>query len=162
MNHLLRGIAPITDAGWQLLDSEARERLTSALAARKLVDFSGAHGWDYSATNLGWTEALGDAPCEGVQARRRRVLQLVELRAEFALSREELRDAERGAADVDLEALDTAARRISRAENIAVFHGYREGGVTGITEASSHQPIELSADFDDYPGLAARLSLIHI
>ena len=44
MNHLLRGHAPISDAGWSMLDEEARERLTPALAARKLVDFSGPHG----------------------------------------------------------------------------------------------------------------------
>jgi uncharacterized linocin/CFP29 family protein len=58
MNHLLRERAPISDAAWELLDSEARERLGAALAARKLVDFSGPHGWDYSATNLGRTAAL--------------------------------------------------------------------------------------------------------
>ena len=56
MSHLLREQAPITEAGWELLDAEARERLAPALAARKLVDFSGPHGWDHSATNLGRTE----------------------------------------------------------------------------------------------------------
>ncbi len=41
MSHLLREHAPITEANWSLIDDEARERLTPALAARKLVDFSG-------------------------------------------------------------------------------------------------------------------------
>ena len=58
MNHLLRERAPITEQGWEELDSEARERLEPALAGRKLVDFSGPHGWDYSATNLGRIEPL--------------------------------------------------------------------------------------------------------
>ena len=58
MNHLLRSIAPITESGWELLDNEARERLTAALAARKLVDFSGPRGWEHSATNLGRTDAV--------------------------------------------------------------------------------------------------------
>ena len=53
MNHLLRSHAPITDTGWSRLDSEGRERLVPALAARKLVDFSGPLGWEHSATNLG-------------------------------------------------------------------------------------------------------------
>jgi uncharacterized linocin/CFP29 family protein len=44
MNHLLRSHAPISDAGWNVLDEEAHERLTPALAARKLVDFRGPHG----------------------------------------------------------------------------------------------------------------------
>src|SRR5881398_154842 len=73
MNHLLRSHAPISDAGWTLLDEEARERLTPPLAARKLVDFSGPHGWDYSATNLGRTTSLASAPCVGVSGRQRRV-----------------------------------------------------------------------------------------
>ena len=104
MNHLLRAKAPISDAGWKLLDDEARERLTPALAARKLVDFSGPHGWEYSATNLGRVAPLASAPADGVSGLQRRVLPLVELRADFELSRAELRDGDRGADDVDLEA----------------------------------------------------------
>ena len=123
MSHLLREKAPITKAGWHLLDDEARERLTPALAARKLVDFSGPHGWDHSATNLGRVEDIADVPGEGIAASRRRVLGLVELRAHFSISRAQLDDAERGAKDVDLGTLDTAARRIAIAENAAVFHG---------------------------------------
>ena len=53
MNHLLRTIAPLSDAAWKGIDEESRERLTAALAARKLVDFSGPHGWEHSATSLG-------------------------------------------------------------------------------------------------------------
>jgi uncharacterized linocin/CFP29 family protein len=124
MNHLLRSIAPVSEAGWTLLDEEARERLTPALAARKLVDFSGPLGWDHSATNLGRTSPL-DSAREGVGSLVRRVLPLVELRADFALSREELRDADRGAQDIDLTALDNAAHEIAVAENVAVFHGER-------------------------------------
>ena len=64
MNHLLRAHAPITDTGWELLDREARERLAPALAARRLVDFAGPHGWQHSATNLGRVSGLPSAPCE--------------------------------------------------------------------------------------------------
>src|SRR5204862_6578509 len=87
MNHLLRSTAPISDAAWSLLDGEAHERLTPALAARKLVDFSGPHGWDHSATNLGRTSPLAPAPCDGVSGLQRRVLPLVEVRADFEVSR---------------------------------------------------------------------------
>ena len=66
MSHLLREHAPISDAAWQVVDDEARARLTPALAARKLVDFAGPRGWGHSATNLGRTERLSDAPVEGV------------------------------------------------------------------------------------------------
>ncbi len=39
MNHLLRGLAPISDSGWQLLDDEAKQRLAPALAARGELSF---------------------------------------------------------------------------------------------------------------------------
>ena len=150
MNHLLRSKAPISDAAWTLLDEEARDRLTPPLAARKLVDFSGPHGWDYSATSLGRTSPLSSAPSDGISGLQRRVLPLVELRADFEISRAELRDADRGAQDVDLESLDKAAHQIALAENIAVFHGW-QNAITGISEASPHDVLELGEDSERYP-----------
>jgi len=151
VSHLLREHAPITDAGWQLLDAEARGRLTPGLAARKLVDFSGPHGWEHSATNLGRVRALAEEPGEGLVAAQREVLALLELRAPFSLARGELRDADRGAQDIDLDALDRAARRIAIAENRAVFHGLKAAGMSGITEAATHDPIALGEDCERYP-----------
>ena len=101
MNHLLRSHAPITEAGWQQLDHEIQQRLVPALAARRLVDFSGPHGWEHSATNLGRVAAIA-APAKGLAAYQRRVLPLAELRADFTVSRDELRDVDRGAVDLDL------------------------------------------------------------
>jgi len=149
MNHLLRSLAPISDSGWKLLDEEARERLRPALAARRLVDFSGPHGWAYSATTLGRTAPLDDAPCAGVSGRQRQVLPVVEVRADFELSRDELRDADRGAEDADLEPLDKAAHQIAVAENTAVFHGWH-GAMAGIEEASPLQSIRLGDVPDNY------------
>ena len=163
MSHLLREFAPITEASWSLIDDEARERLTPALAARKLIDFAGPHGWEYSATNLGRTTALPAAPAGGLDAALRRVLTVVELRAPFAIARGELRDADRGADDVDLDTLDDAAQRIATAENRAVFHGWAAAGITGIAEASSHAPIALGDDCELYPGHVAKAveALLH-
>ena len=156
MSHLLREHAPITDATWSVIDDEAVQRLTPALAARKLVDFSGPRGWQYSATNLGRTTALSGAPVDGVTAEQRRVLAVVELYATFSLARDELRDADRGAEDVDLAALDAAAHQIARAENRAVFHGWAAAGITGIAEASPHDSIPLGEDCEVYPRHVAR------
>jgi uncharacterized linocin/CFP29 family protein len=150
MNHLLRPNAPISDAGWKLLDEEATERLSAALAARKLVDFSGPHGWEHSATNLGRTGPLAGAPADRVSGLQRRVLPLVEVRADFAISRSELRDADRGADDADLESLDKAAHQIALAENVSVFHGWH-GAITGIAEASPHEVVALGDVADAYP-----------
>jgi uncharacterized linocin/CFP29 family protein len=156
VSHLLREHAPITEAGWRVIDDEARERLTPALAARKLVDFAGPRGWEHSATNLGRTRPVAQAPVDGVTAAQRRVLAVIELRAPFSLARDELRDADRGAEDVDLAALDAAAHRIATAENRAVFHGWEAAGITGIAEASTHDAITLGDDCERYPRHVAR------
>jgi uncharacterized linocin/CFP29 family protein len=148
MNHLLREKAPITEQGWEELDTEAKERLEPALAARKVVDFGGPNGWEYSAANLGRISQI-DA-FEGVGAARRRVLAAVELRAPFTVSRDELDDLERGAVDIDLDALDEAAKRIAHAENVAVFHGWADAGIRGIAEACKRPAVELSEDFNAY------------
>jgi uncharacterized linocin/CFP29 family protein len=154
--HLLRSHAPVTDRGWEQIDQEARERLTVALAARRLVDFSGPHGWEHSATNLGRTEAVTETPCPGVTALRRRVLPLAEVRAPYTVSCEELRAADRGAQDVDLAELDRAARNAAVAENKAVFHGWAQAGIEGITEASPHPEVSRGEDFNNYPRPVAK------
>jgi uncharacterized linocin/CFP29 family protein len=155
MNHLHRELAPISEGVWEILEHEAKTRLTTHLAARRVVDFVGPSGWSHSATNLGRTEEIA-APSEGVSAARRRVQPLVEFRAEFHVSRIDLDDAERGAADLDLAELDEAARQISIGENVTVFHGFGAGGIRGITESTSHEPLELTDETAQYPTVVAR------
>jgi uncharacterized linocin/CFP29 family protein len=154
MNHLLRSHAPVSDAGWKLLDQEARDRLAPALAARKLVDFSGPLGWEHSATNLGRTTPIESASRDGVSVLKRSVLPLVEIRVDFELERGELRDADRGADDANLGALDGAAHLIATTENLAVFHGLT-GATAGIAEVSTHKQAKLGQAADAYPSKVA-------
>ena len=150
MSHLLREHAPITEESWDRIDEEARERLTPALAARKLVEFSGPHGWQHSATNLGRAVAV-KAPFDRVAGQQRRVLPLVEMRTPFAVARAELADADRGAEDTDFASLDRAAHDLAAAENAAVFHGWKAAGIVGIAEASPYKAIALGNDCERYP-----------
>jgi uncharacterized linocin/CFP29 family protein len=154
VNHLLRSLAPISESSWKLLDEEARQRLTPALGARKVVDFSGPHGWEHSATNLGRVRPLEQGPSEAVSALQRRVLPLIELRADFSVSLAELRDADRGADDVDLAGLDAAAHEIALAEGAAVFHGWGEA-INGIASGPTPEPAS-AVDVDGYPDRVAR------
>ncbi len=78
------------------------------------------------------------------------MLPVVELRAASRSRASELADLERGADDIDLGALDEAARRIAHAENVAVFHGWLEAGIRGIAEACTHPAVALSDDFNAY------------
>jgi uncharacterized linocin/CFP29 family protein len=156
VSHLLREHAPITAEGWRLIDEEARERLTPGLATRRLVDFRGPHGWEHSATALGRLEAADVSALKGIEARRRVVLALIELRSRFRVSREELRAGDRGAEDVDFDDLDVAAQRIVEAENAAIFHSWPKAGVEGIASSSPHPAIVRKKSFEDYPGCVAR------
>ncbi len=156
MSHLLREHAPITPEGWKLIDEEARERLLPGLAARRLVDFAGPRGWEHSATNLGRVEGADVSELPGVEASRRVVLPLLELRSRFSVTREELRAGDRGAEDVDFEDLDGAAQRMVEAENVAVFHSWPKAGVEGIAKSSPHKPIGRGRSFDGYPSHVAR------
>lgn len=156
MNHLLRSVAPISERAWEMLDQEAREHLVPALGARKLVDVAGPFGFDYSSTNLGRVKLLASAPCDGIEARQRRVLPLVELRSDFKVSRDELIDYERGAVDTDLDDLDEAVRRIALAENSAVFNGFEAAGIVGIAQATTHPPIPLGAEPGSFPEQVAK------
>jgi uncharacterized linocin/CFP29 family protein len=155
MNHFHRELAPISAEGWDVIDEEAKSRLPTYLAARKLVDFDGPHGWSHSATNLGRISTIS-GPSQGVSAAQRIVLPLMELRAEFKVSRVELDDVERGTNNPDLAELDEAVRQIALGENVTVFHGHGAAGLRGMTESTSHEPIELDADMAHAPDGVAR------
>jgi uncharacterized linocin/CFP29 family protein len=150
MNHLLRSYAPISDEGWAELDKEVQARLVPGLAARRLVDFNGPHGWEHSSVDLGRVAEIG-APADGLEAAQRRVLPLAELRARFTVSRSELRDLDRGAVDLDLASVDAAARRIAEAENVAVFHGWNAAGIMGISEDPGTPSISAGSSFAEFP-----------
>ena len=147
----MRDRAPITDAAWAQIEGEATRSLEHFLAGRKLVDFSGPHGWSHSAVDLGRVAPLEAGPITGVHAAQRRVLPLLELRTPFVLDRSELDAADRGADDLDLEPVIEASRRAAMAEDGSMFHGFAPAGVVGVAAATPHPVIAITDDYDDYP-----------
>jgi uncharacterized linocin/CFP29 family protein len=108
MNNLKRELAPISTAAWKEIDAEATRVLKLKLAGRKLVDFDGPLGPTAAAVNTGRREPLGSAPVADIEASRRQVLPLVELRSYFELSREEMDAVERGSEDPEWALIDAA------------------------------------------------------
>jgi uncharacterized linocin/CFP29 family protein len=151
VNRLFRDLAPVSSAAWAAIEEEAKRALENFLAARRLVDFSGPHGWAESAIDLGSIETLQDGPSEGVQGARRMVQPYVELRSTFTLQRDQIDAIDRGHTSPDLEPVVDAARQIALAEDAAVFNGYASASITGIAEATPHAPIELGDSFGEYP-----------
>ncbi len=156
MNHLHRELAPISDAAWAEIEEEASRTLRHFLAARALVDFEGPRGWRHAAEPVGTVTPLASGPAEGVRGGVRAVQPMVELRTVFEVSRAELESIDRGAFAPDLDAVTEAAKRAAAAEDTAVFYGYAAGGITGLVEASPHDPIRISDDYEEYPSSVAK------
>jgi uncharacterized linocin/CFP29 family protein len=154
VNHLRRELAPISDAAWEEIDSEAGRSLRNFLPARRLVDFEGPLGWDATCVATGRCDPL-TAPSDGVEALTRRTRPLVELRAQFTLERRELDAVDRGAQDPDLSPLIEAAKRIALAEDTLVFNGSDPAGMQGIMSASPGAVLPISTDYGEFPSLVA-------
>ncbi|MGQ0846685.1 MAG: family 1 encapsulin nanocompartment shell protein [Sporichthyaceae bacterium] len=150
-DHLLRAFAPVADKAWELVDSEATSRLTNRLVARRLVDWSGPHGWEYSATSLGRARTVDPSMTKDARVRVRELLPVVELRVPFTVARAELDDAARGARDLEFADLDRAASQVAEWENTAILHGWPAAGIEGVGAASSHDPIPLGLSELEYP-----------
>lgn len=154
MSHLHRELAPITEAAWAQIDQEARLTLQRSLAARRLIDFSGPHGWTHSSVGLGRTRNIAP-PLQDVQARLRRTQPLVELRVPFTLSRAELDAMGRGAEDADLDPVNHAAKTAARAEDTTIFEGLESAGIRGLVELGADHAVTLSDDYEKYPQIVA-------
>jgi uncharacterized linocin/CFP29 family protein len=148
VNDLLkRQHAPITPEGWEQVDEEARRVLKLHLAGRKLVDFSGPHGWTLGGVNTGHLERTAK-PVGGVEHAVRVVQPLIEVRSGFTMPIAELDAASRGADDLDLDPVIAVAERVAHAEDAAIFHGFKDGHIQGMIEASPHAPIEVKSNLE--------------
>src|SRR5271155_4690722 len=117
MDLLKRELAPVLPEAWEQIDVEARRVLELHLAGRKLVDFSGPHGWKLGGVNTGRLEFITKGAVPDVHTAVRQVQPLVEVRAPFMMKILELDYAARGATDLDLDPVIAAAERVARAED---------------------------------------------
>jgi uncharacterized linocin/CFP29 family protein len=160
MDLLKREHAPLTDEAWEQVDNEARRVLKLHLAGRKVVDFSGPHGWKLAAVNTGRLKPIGKGEVGGVSLALRALQPLVEVRAPFSMKIAELDDASRGAGDLDFGPVIAVAERVAHAEDRAIFHGFEGGHITGIIEASPHKPIGVNAVLEWPRAVVAALEVL--
>ncbi len=143
---LRRDMAPIVDGAWKEIELQSSRILKGNLSGRKLVDFSGPHGWQFAAVNLGRLDIGAGTAVEGVDWGLHKVLPLVEIRVPFTLGIWELDDMTRGAKNPDLDALKAAARKAAIFEETAIYRGFVGAGIQGMLAGSSHSPLPLSSD----------------
>jgi uncharacterized linocin/CFP29 family protein len=155
MNNLHRELAPISDAAWADIEDEAKRTFTRYVAARRVVDMDEAKGTGFAAVGTGHVREL-EPPANGVRARLREAMPVVELRVPFRVDRQAVDDVERGAQDSDWQPVKDAAKQIAFAEDGAIFGGFAAAGITGIRAAASNPPIALPADVREYPTAIAQ------
>jgi uncharacterized linocin/CFP29 family protein len=155
MNNLHRELAPISDAAWTDIESEARRTFTRHVAARRVVDLIGPAGDTLSAVGTGHLMAV-DPPADGVLTRIRDVRPIVEFRVPFVVSRQAVDDVERGAKDADWQPVKDAARQIAFVEDQVVFEGLPAGSITGIRASTSNPTLALPTDVREFPTVVAK------
>jgi uncharacterized linocin/CFP29 family protein len=155
MNNLHRELAPISDAAWADIESEAKRTFKRNVAGRRVVDLQGPSGTGLSAVGTGHLARL-DPPSEGVISRARLFQPIVELRVPFVVSRDAVDDVERGSQDSDWQPVKDAATKIAFAEDKAVFEGYSAAGIAGIRESSSNPALSLPEDVRNYPDIVSQ------
>ncbi len=138
MDILRKSLAPISDAAWEEINDTAKEVLTSVLSARKFVDVKGPKGWNYPALSTGRIHVPNDQNGK-VKYGVHQVLPMVEARIPFELNIWELDNVARGAEDIDLDALEDAAREIAKFEEDAIFNGFKAGNIAGLVSCNEYK-----------------------
>jgi uncharacterized linocin/CFP29 family protein len=132
MDILKRELAPIPVEAWAEIDEQATRSLKAMLSGRKVVDVSGPMGTDFPGIpegRLDYPDQPGDS---GLKYGIRKVHHIVEVRIPFELEISELDNVVRGARDVDLSALEAAAKTAALFEEQVVYHGLPEANITGL------------------------------
>ena len=155
MNNLHRELAPISDAAWADIESEARRTFTRFVSARRVVDLIGPTGATLPAVGTGHLVPV-TAPADGVLARSREVRPIVEFRVPCTLRRQAVDDVERGAKDADWQPVKDAARQIAFVEDRVVFEGLADGDIAGIRASTSNPTLALPADVREFPTAVAK------
>ncbi len=154
MDYLKRELAPITDKAWEEIEEQAKEVLEERLTARKIVDVSGPAGWEKSAMPEGRLGEIEETGIDGVEYGARQTRPFLETRVSFDLGVWELDNVNRGAEDVDLEPLETAAAKAADFEEQAVYEGISRADIGGLIEKAE---VSLSLP-EDLPGLVETIS----
>jgi len=148
MNYLRRELAPISPQGWIEIDSAAKKSLAANLSGRKFIDVDGPRGLDYASVPIG--RLTMPKKQEGVTVRYgvHQVLPLVETRSDFRLSIWELDNIERGARDLNLDAVINSAREIAAFEEKAIYDGFAPSSIIGFEQSIKSQRIQISFEMN--------------
>jgi uncharacterized linocin/CFP29 family protein len=156
MDILRKSLAPITKEAWDVINKQSKNVFNSVLSARRFVDIDGPKGWDFEAVSLGRLE-VGPEKKGNVRYGINKVLPLVETRMSFELDMWELDNAARGAEDLNLNAMEEAAKKIAEFEENVIYKGFSKSGIKGLKESSSHKAVKYPEKVEDLPKVIAEM-----
>lgn len=154
MDILRKSLAPISDAAWAEINDTATDVLSSVLSGRKFLDVEGPKGWDFAALSTGRIDVPGNQK-GAVKYGIHQVLPLVEARIPFELNVWELDNVVRGAEDIDLGAMEEAARKIAQFEEKAIYEGFKAGNINGLRNSSDHAVMTFPEATEEISGAVA-------
>lgn len=155
MNNLYRELAPVTEAAWSEIETEAARTFRRHVAGRRVVDVSEPGGPVTAAVSTGHLHDVA-SPGDGVLAAVRDSKPLVRLRVPFTVSRNAIDDVERGSQDSDWDPVKDAAKKLAFVEDRAIFEGYAAGSIDGIRTCSSNPALALPDDPREIPDVIAQ------
>src|ERR1017187_3195909 len=117
-------------------------------AGRKFVDVDGPHGLDYASVPLGRLTMPEKQDGATVRYGVHQVLPLIETRTDFSLPIWELDNIERGAKDLNLDAVINSSREIAAFEEKAIYDGFAPGSIIGLEQDRKSQRIQISMDIN--------------
>ncbi len=151
MDILRKSLAPISKQAWEEINETAVDVLTSVLSGRKILDVEGPKGWDFAAVSTGRI-SVPPAQKGKVKYGIHQVMPLVEARIPFELNIWELDNVARGAEDIDLGAMEDAAREIAQFEEKAIYEGFKAGNIAGLKNSSDYDAIPFPEAAEDIIG----------
>lgn len=146
MSILRKPLAPITEQAWKEITDRTKELFGNYLTARKFVDINGPNGLEMGGISTGRLDIPDNQPPEGINYGVREFLPLIEIRKPFELDLWELDNVERGAKDIDLAPLETAAREVAAFEENAIYEGFKSAKIVGLEEAAEAGSVAMPTD----------------
>jgi uncharacterized linocin/CFP29 family protein len=132
MDILKRDLAPIPMEAWTEIDAQATRSLKAMLSGRKFLDVTGPMGTNFPGVPEGRLSYPEKQPEQQPLYGIRKVHHIVEVRVPFELDIEEMDNVVRGAKDVDLSAMEEAARKIALFEERVIYHGLPDANIRGL------------------------------
>jgi uncharacterized linocin/CFP29 family protein len=145
MDMLKRELAPVPMEAWAEIDEQATRSLKAMLSGRKVLDVSGPMGTDFPGVPEGRMSFPKKQSKKDLYYGIRKVHHIVEVRVPFELEIDEMDNVVRGAKDVDLSALEEAARKTALFEEKLIYHGLPEANISGLKACSGGECLTIGA-----------------